>query len=86
MATLEEAQIHIEQCVKIDRLEAALFDSTCRGPTLRQWYAGLAMQGILSEMDMGEREMLQDDGHSIPKFVADLSLEYADALIEAEKK
>lgn len=47
-----------------------------RGMTLRQWYAGLALQGLMADPEV--------DGK--PDTVAQACLRYADALIKAERE
>jgi len=59
------------------------------GMTLRQWYAGLAMQGIVSTMTPEKTELLaqlaKNAKTDVSNVVAYQALDVADALIAAEK-
>lgn len=44
--------------------------------SLRQWYAGLAMQGLI----------IRDTAHPTAEEIAELALEQADAMIAAEQE
>ena len=48
-----------------------------QGMTLRQWYAGQALQGMLSR--------LQADGSHECEAIAEMAFTIADAMLEAEK-
>ncbi len=52
-----------------------------QGMTLRQWYAGMALQGILAGHDLLTREEA-----IAASLAAELSLDYANAMIEAENE
>lgn len=62
--------------------ELADVDVVGSGITLRQYYAGLAMQGLTSLQDKGEFESTDESA----KVCAELSIKYADALINALNK
>lgn len=67
-----------------------LDDCFSPGMTLRQYYAGLAMQGILASMSKDTairyKELCKVAGVNEPTLVSYLALEAADALIKAEKE
>ena len=52
-----------------------------RGMTLRQWYAGLALQGLLSNKELSSAVI-----HQCDDTVVNVALELADALIKAERE
>ena len=61
------------------------------GMTLRQWYAGLAMQGLLaSTMDergaTAIRAVAKDQGKGVVEVVASTAIGFAEALIAELKK
>jgi hypothetical protein len=49
------------------------------GMTLRQWYAGLAMQGLLSDCKNCDSRKMTDE--SLPEAVARMATQHADELI-----
>jgi hypothetical protein len=60
------------------------------GMTLRQWYAGLAMQGVLASITTDENAMqlassAKGENVTIPAYIARMALNADDALIAAEK-
>jgi hypothetical protein len=52
------------------------------GMTLRQWYAGMALQGMLAS---GVQDAVSQECGDIPTRIAQHACRFADALIAAEK-
>ena len=65
----------------------AAHNMACQGITRRDWLAGLAMQGMLSDSEHLEAMMQNDDKiETIPSRMAVASYKFADAMIAESNK
>lgn len=54
------------------------------GMTLREWYAGMALQGLVSHESTEKiREMVEDTDYTAAQAIASIAFGIADAMIEA---
>ena len=61
----------------------------CRGMTLRDWFAGMALQGAIAGDESKFQVICGSAGRmkmEIPQFVAGLSYQIADAMLEERGK
>jgi hypothetical protein len=63
------------------------FESEPSGMSLRDWFAGQALAGMLAGPDMKNNLLLGNpDGRELEAWMAEQSYEYADAMLKAREK